>query len=254
MSAHGPKWRGWWQRSGATKLQRGVHLSCVAIAALTTGLTGSLLRCCACVGAGSLLPCDVRHDEEISAVATAVGARGQGRLDALLHAVAFAPPEALRGGSLMATSREAWATTLDVSAYSLIALSRGLHPLLQAAASNTRGGDGRVHYGPSITALSYIGARKAVPEYLVMGPAKAALEATARGLAAELGPEGIRVNVISAGPVRTVAAKSIPGFSAMARSVQERAPLRRNISAPDVAGLATFLASDAASGITGVPQ
>lgn len=201
--------------------------------------------------AARLLQCDVRSDEEISAVAAALEPRFQGRLDALLHGAAFAPPEALRGGSLLATSREAWATTLDVSAYSLLALTRGLHPLLQAAASNTRGGDGVVHYGPSVTTLSYIGARRAVPNYLVMGPAKAALEATARGLAAELGPEGIRVNVISPGPVRTVAAKSIPGFSAMTRSVAEHAPLRKNISAEDVAGLATFLASDAGSGITG---
>jgi enoyl-[acyl-carrier protein] reductase I len=218
----------------------------------TAALTGRLLRCCgAFVGPRSLLRCDVRCDKEISEVAAAVGSRSQGRLDALLHAVAFAPAAALRGGSLLSTSREAWTTTLDVSAYSLLSLTRGLHPLLQAAASNTRGGDGRVHYGPSITTLSYVGARKAVPEYLVMGPAKAALEATARGLAAELGPEGIRVNVISAGPVRTVAAKSIPGFSTMTKSVEEHAPLRRNISAVDVAGLATFLASDAASAITG---
>ena len=129
--------------------------------------------------AARLLQCDVRSDEEISAVAAALEPRFQGRLDALLHGAAFAPPEALRGGSLLATSREAWATTLDVSAYSLLALTRGLHPLLQAAASNTRGGDGVVHYGPSVTTLSYIGARRAVPNYLVMGPAKAALEATA---------------------------------------------------------------------------
>ena len=115
-----------------------------------------------------LLQCDVRDDAEIAAVAAALLPRFDGRLDALLHSVAFAPPEALGGGSLMATSRESWATTLDVSAYSLLALTKGLHPLLQAAALSTRGGDGITHVGPSITTLSFIGACSRVAHLLLL--------------------------------------------------------------------------------------
>ena len=145
--------------------------------------------------AAGLLRCDVRRDDELAAVATALGERFEGRLDALLHGAAFAPPEAFAAGSLLHTPRDAWQTTLDVSAYSLLALTRELHPLLRAAAEGVAGG-AVPHGGPAVTTLSYLGARRVVPNYLAMGPAKAALEAAARGLAAELGPDGIRVNII----------------------------------------------------------
>ena len=151
--------------------------------------------------AAGLLRCDVRRDDELAAVATALGKRFEGRLDALLHGAAFAPPEAFAAGSLLHTPRDAWQTTLDVSAYSLLALTRELHPLLRAAAEGVAVG-AAPHGGPAVTTLSYLGARRVVPNYLAMGPAKAALEAAARGLAAELGPDGIRVNIIRYTPHR----------------------------------------------------
>ena len=188
------------------------------------------------VGAAAVLECDVTRDDQIDATFAALGGLWNG-LDVLVHAVAFAPREELKG-RFVDTSRAGFATALDVSAYSLIALARRAAPLLQA-----RGG--------SILTLTYIGSRLAMPNYNVMGVAKAALESAVRYLAFDLGPAGIRVNAISAGPIRTLSAAGIGGFRDMLRHHADRAPLRRNVTADEVARTALFLASDLGSAITG---
>ncbi|MGA2749415.1 MAG: enoyl-ACP reductase [Verrucomicrobiota bacterium] len=182
-----------------------------------------------------ILPCDVRRDEDIRRVFGQVG--GQfGKLDMLLHSVAFAPRQALEG-AFADTRREDFGIALDVSAYSLVALAREAAPLMSG--------------GGSIVAMTYYGSEKVVPHYNVMGVAKAALEATARYLAYDLGPKKIRVNCISAGPVNTVAARGIAGFSEMLRRYEEHAPLRRNVLPDELGAAGTFLASDGAAAITG---
>jgi enoyl-[acyl-carrier protein] reductase I len=190
------------------------------------------------VGSTLVVPCDVSRDEDIDALARAIGERWD-RLDILVHAVAFAPREALAGGFTECTDREAYRVAHDVSAYSLVGLVRALRALLGQA----RG---------SVVTLSYLGAERALPNYNVMGPAKASLEASVRFLAFDLGAEGIRVNAISAGPVKTLAAAGIPGFRRMLEHVQRTAPLRRSITAEDVANASLFLLSELASSITGV--
>ena len=182
-----------------------------------------------------LLPCDVTKDEEIARVFSEVGAKF-GKLNLLLHSVAFAPKDALEG-EFLNTSREAFRVAHDVSAYSLVALARAAAPLM------TDGG--------SIVAMSYYGAEKVVPHYNVMGVAKAALEASTRYLAYDLGPKKIRVNCISAGPVNTLAARGIAGFSEMLKIYEARSPLRRNLVPEELGATGTFLASDGAAAITG---
>jgi enoyl-[acyl-carrier protein] reductase I len=182
-----------------------------------------------------ILPCDVTRDEEIADVFREVG-RVFGKLHLLLHSVAFAPKEALEGAFLQ-TSREAFRLSHDVSAYSLVALSRAAAPLM------TDGG--------SILAMSYYGAEKVVPHYNVMGVAKAALEACTRYLAYDLGPQRIRVNCISAGPVNTLAARGISGFGEMLKQYETRSPLRRNVLPEELGETGAFLASDGAAAITG---
>ena len=182
-----------------------------------------------------LLPCDVTKDEEIAAVFKAVGEK-LGRLNLLLHSVAFAPKEALEG-EFINTSREAYRVAHDVSAYSLVALARGAAPLM------TDGG--------SIVAMSYYGAEKVVPHYNVMGVAKASLEASTRYLAYDLGPKKIRVNCISAGPVNTLAARGIAGFTEMLKHYEAHAPLKRNVLPEELGATGAFLASDGAAAITG---
>jgi len=182
-----------------------------------------------------ILPCDVTKDEEIDRVFNEVGQKF-GRLHLLLHSVAFAPREALEG-QFVNTSREAFRIALDVSAYSLVALARAAAPLM------TEGG--------SIVAMSYYGAEKVVPHYNVMGVAKAALEASTRYLAYDLGPQKIRVNCISAGPVNTLAARGISGFTEMLKHYEAHAPLKRNITPEELGATGTFLASDGAAAITG---
>jgi enoyl-[acyl-carrier protein] reductase I len=179
--------------------------------------------------------CDVSSDEEIDRVFAQLKERF-GQLHILVHAVAFAPADALRNDFLL-TSREAFRVAHDVSVYSLIALSRAAAPLM------TEGG--------SIITLSYYGAEKVAPHYNVMGVAKASLEATVRYLAADLGKQNVRVNAISAGPIKTLAARGIGGLSEMLRIHAERAPLHRNTDQLEVGATAAFLASDLASGITG---
>lgn len=182
-----------------------------------------------------ILPCDVTRDEEIASVFAAVQQRF-GKLHLLLHSVAFAPREALEGDFLN-TSREAFRIAHDVSAYSLVALARAAAPLM------TEGG--------SLLGLSYYGAEKVVPHYNVMGVAKAALEACTRYLAYDLGPRQIRVNCISAGPVNTLAARGISGFTEMLRHYEAKAPLKRNVTADELGATGLFLASDGAAAITG---
>ncbi|MCL1885994.1 MAG: enoyl-ACP reductase [Dehalococcoidia bacterium] len=182
-----------------------------------------------------LCPCDVTNDADIDATYKVI-AEKYGRLDFLLHSVAFAPRKALEG-SFIQTSREDFCVTHDVSAYSLVALSRGAVPLMTS--------------GGSMLSISYYGAEKVVPNYNVMGPAKASLEASVRYLACDLGPRNIRINCISAGPVSTLAARGIKGFQDILSQHAACAPLRRNVKAEEVGAAATFLVSDAASAITG---
>ncbi len=182
-----------------------------------------------------LMPCDVTKDEDIARVFADVGAKF-GKLDLLLHSVAFAPKEALEG-LFINTTREAYRVAHDISAYSLVALARGAAPLM------TEGG--------SIVAMSYYGAEKVVPHYNVMGVAKASLEASTRYLAYDLGPKKIRVNCISAGPVNTLAARGIAGFSDMLKHYEAHAPLKRNVLPDELGATGTFLASDGAAAITG---
>jgi len=183
------------------------------------------------------VPLDVTRDEEIEAAFAAVQ-RTWGGLDILVHAVALAPREALTGGFVANTSREAFRLAHDVSSYSLTALARAARPLMQGRPG-------------ALLTLSYLGAERSIPNYNVMGLAKASLEANVRFLAADLGPEGIRVNAISAGPVKTLAAAGIAGFRRMLARVAEVAPLRRNVSLEDVGNAGAFLCSDLAAGITG---
>ena len=187
------------------------------------------------IGSTFVEPCDVQSDAEIAAVFAKWGAT-HGRLDILVHALAYARREDLEGG-FVDTSRDGFALALDVSAYSLVALVREARPYLGP--------------GSSVMTLSYYGAEKVVSNYNVMGVAKAALEASVRYLAADLGPEGIRVNAISAGPIRTLAASGIAGFRKMYGAFAEVAPLRSNITPEDVGGTAVYLASDLSSAVTG---
>jgi enoyl-[acyl-carrier protein] reductase I len=187
-------------------------------------------------GSGALiLPCDVSSDDEVAAVFEAVGEKFS-KLHLLLHSVAFAPREALEGDFLN-TSREAFRIAHDVSAYSLVALARGAAPLM------TEGG--------SIVAMTYYGAEKVMPHYNVMGVAKAALEASTRYLAYDLGPKKIRVNCISAGPVNTLAARGIGGFTEILKHYGAHSPLKRNVLPDELGATGLFLASDGAAAITG---
>jgi enoyl-[acyl-carrier protein] reductase I len=184
-----------------------------------------------------LYPCDVSVDDEIAAVFAGLE-RDLGRLDALVHSIAFARKEDLEG-QFLDTAREGFRVAHDVSAYSLVALTRAAASLME------RGGGG------SVIAMTYYGAEKVAAGYNVMGVAKASLEASVRYLAADLGPRGIRVNAISAGPVNTLAARGIRGFTGMLKHHAERAPLRRNVELREVGDTALFLASPMSSGITG---
>ena len=184
-----------------------------------------------------VLPCDVTNDAEIDAVFARVGEEF-GSLDALLHSVAYAPKEDLEG-DFINTSREGFKLAHDISAYSLVALTRAALPLFEKAG------------GGSVLALTYLGATKAVEGYNVMGVAKASLEASMRYLAANLGPKNVRVNALSAGPVNTLAARGIRGFTSMLHHHAERAPLRRNVELEEIGNTGLFLLSPMSGGITG---
>ena len=189
------------------------------------------------IGSNLVMPLDVGVDEQLD---TAFGTltSAWGGLDIIVHSVAYAPTEALAGGFVEATTRESFRVAHDVSSYSLTALARGGLPLMEGRAG-------------ALLTLSYLGAVRSVPAYNVMGLAKASLEANVRFLAADLGPKGIRVNAISAGPIKTLAAAGIPGLRKMLHHVANAAPLRRNVTTENVGDAAAFLCSDLAAGITG---
>jgi len=187
------------------------------------------------LGAARVLPCDVSQDHELAQLAEQLGA-DPGRLDALVHSIAFANREDL-SRPFLETSRAGFNLAHDVSAYSLVAVARAMAPLMAA--------------GGSITTLTYVGSIRVIPNYNVMGVAKAALEAAMRYLASDLGPKRIRVNAISAGPVKTASARGIQGFSTILDFVAQRAPLRHNTDPREVADTAVFLASDLGRGVTG---
>jgi len=182
--------------------------------------------------------CDVREDADIERAFGEVAETFGGELDLLVHSVAFAAAEDLEG-RFTDTPRDRFWMALDVSAYSLVTCARAAEPLMEAAG------------GGAIMTMTYLGGERAVPHYNVMGVAKAALDASVRYLAWDLGQKNIRVNAVSAGPVRTLAARSIHGFPTMESIVEERSPLRRNIAAEDVAGAAAYLLSDASANVTG---
>jgi enoyl-[acyl-carrier protein] reductase I len=189
------------------------------------------------LGSDIAVPCDVAEDAQIEALFTLLGRRWDS-LDGLVHAIAYAPREAIAGDFLDGLSREAFRVAHDVSAYSFPALARAALPLMQGRRA-------------ALVALTYLGAERVVPNYNVMGLAKASLEASVRYLAASLGPRGIRVNGISAGPIKTLAAAGIAGFGKILKFVEQQAPLRRNVSTEDVGNAAAFLLSDLAAGVTG---
>lgn len=188
-------------------------------------------------GSDIVLPLDVASDEQIAACFEHLGQRWDG-FEILVHAIAFAPREAIQGQFLDGLTREGFAIAHDISAYSLAALAKAARPMMQGR----RG---------AILTLSYLGAERALPNYNVMGVAKASLEAAVRYLALNLGPEGIRVNAISAGPIKTLAAAGIGGFRKILGHVEQYAPLRRSVTIEDVGNAAAFLCSDLAAGITG---
>ncbi|MDD2365886.1 MAG: enoyl-ACP reductase [Desulfuromonadaceae bacterium] len=186
--------------------------------------------------AAAILPCNVTCDEDISAVFSELAKIWDG-VDIVIHAVAFANKDELKG-TILNTTREGFATALDISVYSFLEIMKAAHPMMQG-----RGG--------SALTLSYYGAMKVFPSYNVMGVAKAALEASVRYLSEALGPEGLRVNAISAGPIRTLAAAGVNGFHTILNHVESKAPLRRTITQEDVAKSALYLCSDLASGVSG---
>ena len=191
----------------------------------------------ASIGVDCVLPCDVTSDAEIEAAFAALRERW-GELDAVIHSLAFAGRDELKG-RYVDTTREGFRLALDISAYSLVALTGACVPLLEK-----RGGG-------SVVTLTHIGADRVFPNYNVMGVAKAALEASVRYLAADLGPQNIRVNAVSAGPIKTLASAGIPGLSTMLQAQRERAPLRRGMELDEIADAAVFLLSSASRAITG---
>jgi len=189
------------------------------------------------LGSDIALACDVGEDAQIEALFAQLGKRWDS-LDGLVHAIAFAPREAIAGDFLEGLSREAFRAAHDVSAYSFPALAKAALPMMQGRKA-------------ALVTLTYLGAVRVVPNYNTMGLAKASLEASVRYLAASLGPRGIRVNGISAGPIKTLAAAGIAGFGKILKFVEEHAPLRRNVTTDDVGNAAVFLLSDLAAGVTG---
>jgi len=188
-------------------------------------------------GSNIALPCDVSSDEEIDNVFSALG-KDWDKLDTIIHSVAFAPSEELVGDYLSAVTRAGFAMAHDISSYSFTALAKAAQPMMEG----TNG---------SLLTLSYLGAERVLQNYNVMGLAKASLEANVRYMASSLGPKGIRVNAVSAGPIRTLAASGIKNFREMLKYNQKNTPLRRNVTIEEVGNVCAFLSSDMASGITG---
>ncbi len=201
-------------------------------------LAGNVRELADAMGQVTCLPCDLSDDEQIDRFFGQVGVAFDGKLDFLVHSVAFANKEELMG-RYMNTSRAGFQLAMDVSCYSLVAATRRAAPLMKAAG------------GGAIVTMSFFGAEKVVINYNVMGVAKAALEASVRYLAADMGQDNIRVNAISAGAVKTLAARGISNFSLMLQISQDRSPMKRNVEPREIGKTATFLCSDASSGITG---
>ena len=188
-------------------------------------------------GSPIVVPCDVSSDEQIQSVFDAIARQWDG-LDIIVHSVAYAPREELAGTYIDSVTRDGFRIAHEISSYSLTALAKAGKPMMQGRAG-------------AIITLSYLGAVRSIPSYNVMGLAKASLEANVRFLAADLGPQGIRVNAISAGPIKTLAAAGVSGFRKMLTQVAAATPLRRNVTTDEVGNAAAFLCSDLASGITG---
>ena len=215
------------QREGAT----------LAFTYVNADLKERVARIAAEFGTVPVLQCDVTKDDDVASLFESLHTEW-GMLDGLLHAIAFAPREALAGDFLEGMSRAAFAVAHDVSSYSLAALAKGARPLMKGRRA-------------AMVTLTYLGALRALPSYNVMGLAKASLEANVRYLASCLGPEGIRVNGVSAGPIKTLAAAGIGGFSKIQKFVEANAPMRRNVTADEVGNVCAFLLSYLSSGITG---
>jgi enoyl-[acyl-carrier protein] reductase I len=215
------------QREGAT----------LAFTYVNEELKERVARIAAEFGPVPVLPCDVTSDDQIDALFDTLRAEWGG-LDGVLHSIAYAPREALAGDYLNALTRNAFAVAHDISAYSFAALAKGARPLMQGRSG-------------SLITLTYLGAVRTVPNYNVMGLAKASLEANVRYMAQSLGPKGIRVNAVSAGPIKTLAAAGIGNFGKLLALSEKQAPLRRNVTIDEVGNTAAFLCSDLASGITG---
>jgi enoyl-[acyl-carrier protein] reductase I len=201
------------------------------------GLKERVTNLAAEFGSRLVFPCDVARDDEIAELFVELGRHWDG-LDGLVHSIAYAPREAIAGDFLEAISREAFHIAHDISSYSFAALAKAALPLMQGRKA-------------ALLTLTYLGAIRTMPNYNVMGLAKASLEASVRYMAASLGPKGIRVNAVSAGPIKTVAAAGIGNFGKLLNYHEKHAPLRRNVSIDEVGNVAAFLLSDLASGITG---
>ena len=228
------------KRSIAWAIARRLHEGGAEVAFTYQGerIESAVRDLAASVNSPLVTECDVRSDEDVTRVFNEVGAAFGGKLDILVHSVAYAAAEDLEG-RFTDTPRDRFWMALDVSAYSLVACARAAEPLMEAAG------------GGSIVTMTYLGGERAVPHYNVMGVAKATLDASVRYLSWDLGQKNIRINAVSAGPVRTLAARSIAGFPTMEAIVEERAPLHRHIDADDVAGASAYLLSDDAKNVTG---
>lgn len=227
------------EKSIAAAIAKAMHAAgAKVILGCMPSLVRRVQRIAAEIGNAPVVTLDVRDDQSIAAAVEKVSAECGGKLDALVHSIAYADIADL-GGEFIVVSRQGWQTAMDISAYSLVALSRAARPLLKASGS------------ASVITITFIGSRGVAPGYNVMGVAKAALEATTRYLAYDLGPEGTRVNAISAGPVETPSSMVIEDFQVSRNRVASHAPLLRNVEATDVAGTAVYLASGLSSGITG---
>ncbi len=226
-------------RSIAWGIAQAMHAQGASLAFTFQGdkLQGRVEEVAAKCGSDIVLPLDVARDEQIAACFLELGQRWDG-LDGIVHSIGFAPREQLEGDYVDAVTREGFAIAHDISSYSFAALAKA-------------GRDMMAGRNGALLTLSYLGAERAVPHYNVMGLAKASLEANVRYLAASLGPKGTRVNGISAGPIRTLAASGISDFRSMLKQVEEKTPLRRNVTIEEVGNAAAFLCSDLASGITG---
>ena len=227
------------ERSIAAGIARAMHREGAELAFTYQGekLRSRVEACAKDTNAAAILPCDVAEDDSIDALASGLADTWPDGFDILVHSIGYAPRELLQGGYLESVTREGFAIAHDISAYSFAALAKATRPQLR------RGG--------ALLTLTYLGAVRAVPMYNVMGPAKASLEANVRFMAAELGADNIRVNGISAGPIKTLAAAGIKGFRGMLSSAEQASALRRNVTPDEVGNVAAFLCSDLASGVTG---